>query len=257
MRIEQNSTFLLDLVRGTGKGQYGLAPFQRQYVWNRDDVEKLLRSIMRRWPIGSFTLWSPVRAEREFFSTRGRIGPVEHAPDVETLILDGQNRLASLVYATLVQTAPASPAHPYSQEELDVWFGDDILVADFGERAIRFMPSAQAWSATKMPFGMIMDATVFNRIRQWDVFSRAQELGVADEALNWFMDEIPAMVREARVTATHLIGATLEEARECYMTICRAGQPISDEEFDLAFNYRQTPASPAISGPPRFPGVQP
>jgi hypothetical protein len=34
--------------------------------------------------------------------------------------------------------------------------------------------------------------------------------------------------------------ASFDEARECYLTICRAGQPISEAEFDTAFNTDET-----------------
>ncbi|MNL63926.1 hypothetical protein D3C87_1880970 [compost metagenome] len=71
---------------------------------------------------------------------------------------------------------------------------------------------------------------------------------MTDSAFNWLLDEIPNRVREARITVTHLQDATLAEARECYMTICRAGQPISDDEFDMAFNY-SVPSASTSKGP--------
>lgn len=248
MRVEQSSTFLLDMVRSTADGQLGLAPFQRQYVWTKEDVEKLMKSMLNKWPIGSFTLWTPEQVERGLYPTKGRLGPVEHPEDVETLILDGQNRLASLIYASLVQSAPTNPILPYSEHETEVWFGDEILVADFETKSITFMTPQASWSATRVPFGEIMDGTIFNRKRQMGIFQKALDFGMADSAFNWLLDEIPNRVREARITVTHLRDATLEQARECYMTICRAGQPISDEEFDMAFNY-SAPSTATPKGP--------
>ncbi|MCV9964559.1 DUF262 domain-containing protein [Pararhizobium sp. BT-229] len=248
MRVEQQSTFLLDMVRNAADGNLGLAPFQRQYVWTKEDVEKLMKSMLNKWPIGSFTTWTPEREERGLYPTKGRLGPVEHPKDVQTLVLDGQNRLASLIYASLVQSAPTEPAHPYSEREIDVWFGEEILVADFETKSITFMLPEESWSATRVPFGEIMDGTIFNRKRQMGIFRRALDLGMTDEAFNWLLDKIPNRVREARVTVTNLRDATLEEARECYMTICKAGQPISDEEFDMAFSY-SIPAAATSKGP--------
>jgi hypothetical protein len=248
MRVEQASTFLLDMVKNTAGGKLGLAPFQRQYVWKKEDVEKLMKSMVNKWPIGSFTVWTPSLEERGLFTTKGRLGPVEHPEDVATFVLDGQNRLASLIYASLAQSAPATPTHPYSEREIDVWFSDEILVADFETKSITFRPPDVSWSATRMPFGEIMDGTIFNRKRQLGIFQRALDLGMTDKALSWLLDDIPHLVREARITVTHLQNATLEQARECYMTICRAGQPISDEEFDMAFNY-STPTISTLKGP--------
>lgn len=244
MRVEQTSSFLLDIVRGAGQGRYGLAPFQRQYVWDREDVEKLLKSLVREWPIGSFTLWTPPSADRELYPTKGRLGPIEHDESVSTLILDGQNRISTLIYASLVQTAPAAPAHPYSPEEIAVWFGDEVLVADYETKSITFMHPDEAWSATRVPFGNLMDCTVLRRARPTDLWEKAiSGYGMQDDALNWLLDELPGRVREARVPITNLRDATLEEARDCYMTICRAGQPITDHEFDFAFTYAGPSAS--------------
>lgn len=247
MQVQQSSTFLLYIVRDASRGEMGLAPFQRQYVWEKDDVEKMMKSILRRWPIGSFTLWTPTDEERHLVRTRGRMGPVAHDPDVSTLILDGQNRLSSLIYASRLQDAAAAPEYPYSEQELDVWFGDEVLVADAATRDITFRPSSEQWSETAAPFGFIMDSQIFDRKRQREVLQRIPMHGWSDATIDFLFDEVAACVREAQVTTTTLVDATFEEAKECYMTICRAGQPISEEEFEMAFSARLS--DPALSAP--------
>lgn len=237
MRVEQSSSFLLDIVRSTAGGKLGLAPFQRQYAWESDDVEALMKSLLRGWPIGSVTLWTPLAEEREFLTTKGRLGPIEHPDDVRTVVLDGQNRLASLVYASRVQDAPVDPAHPYSELEREVWFGQDILTADAESRSISFMPPNEASRGRRLPLGEILDATLFNRKRLMDLYREVDDRGLSDRDFNWLTDDVTNCIRNARITITHLVDATFEEARECYMTICRAGQPISREEFDLALSY--------------------
>lgn len=236
------------MIKEAANGSLGLAPFQRQYVWTKEDVEKLMKSILNKWPVGSLTTWTPSSGERGQFPTKGRLGPVEHPGAVETLVLDGQNRLASLIYAPLLHKAPIDPAYPYSQQEIDVWFGDKILVADFATKSVTFRPRDQAWSATAAPFGDLMDAMVFSRARQFEVLTSAQGRGMDERTMQWLLNDVPGLVRSARITTTNLLDATIEQARECYMTICRAGQPISDEEFDMAFSYTnpvaQTPNGP-------------
>lgn len=249
MRVEQSSNFLIDMVIEAANGGLGLAPFQRQYVWTKEDVEKLMKSMLNKWPVGSLTTWTPSSEDRGRFPTKGRLGPVEHPEDVETLVLDGQNRLASLIYASLLNEAPVDPAHPYSQQEIDVWFGDEILVADFATKSVTFRPRGEAWSATSAPIGDIMDAMVFTRARQFEVLTTAERHGMDEWTMQWLMNDVPGFVRSARITTTNLRDATLDEARECYMTICRAGQPISDEEFDMVFSY--TNLAPQTSKGPR------
>lgn len=238
MRVEQHGTFLLDIIRDVADGNCGLAPFQRAYAWEKEDVEKLMLSILRKWPVGSFTLWSPRREEQHDYVSRGRIGPIEHSPDASTLILDGQNRLASLVFASFIPTSNMTPETPYSDQELKVWFGSQVLVADAEQKRVVFVDEANAWSPTRAPFGEIMNATIFRRGRPLDVFDRMRSFGMSDHDLNWMLDDLPDFVRASRVTTTNLLNASYEEAKECYLTICRAGQPISEEEFEAAFNHR-------------------
>jgi len=40
-------------------GKYYLPSFQRQYVWDEDDIKDLLESIFRNYPIGTVILWNP------------------------------------------------------------------------------------------------------------------------------------------------------------------------------------------------------
>jgi hypothetical protein len=243
MRVQQNSSFLIDIVRAAENGYFGLAPFQRNYVWTRDDVLKLMKSVVREWPLGAFTTWEPVPEERGLYPSRGRLGPVKHPELVNTLILDGQNRLASLIYASRLHDA--DPAADYSAEELEVWFGDEILAIDGARREVLFMPREEAWGPTCMPFGDVMDAMIFRkRTRSVDLYQKALSLGMDDETLDWITDKLPHSVLTARVVVTNLMHASFEEAKECYMTICRAGQPISDAEFEMAFSY----APPAREG---------
>ena len=38
-------------------GAIALPEFQRGYVWNRDQVRELMRSLYRRFPVGSLFVW--------------------------------------------------------------------------------------------------------------------------------------------------------------------------------------------------------
>lgn len=71
-------------------GSYALPEFQRGYVWNRDQVKKLMMSLYRGYPIGGLLIWvTPTDAS----ITRG---DGHLTPGVVNLILDGQQRVTSL-----------------------------------------------------------------------------------------------------------------------------------------------------------------
>ena len=71
-------------------GSYALPEFQRGYVWNRDQVRKMINSLYRGYPIGSLLVWvTPTDND----ITRGD-GVL--TPGSVNLILDGQQRITSL-----------------------------------------------------------------------------------------------------------------------------------------------------------------
>ena len=53
-------------------GQIALPEFQRGYVWNRDQVRGLVRSLYKRYPVGSLLAWRCT----EFGKARIKTGPI-------------------------------------------------------------------------------------------------------------------------------------------------------------------------------------
>lgn len=81
---------LITILSQIDLGSYALPVFQRGYVWNRDQVRKLMYSLYRGYPIGDLLVWD---TNTDATITRGD-GPLS-AGHVN-LILDGQQRITSL-----------------------------------------------------------------------------------------------------------------------------------------------------------------
>lgn len=71
-------------------GSYAMPVFQRGYVWNRDQVRKLMNSLYKGYPIGELLVWNTTTDPS---LSRGD-GPL--TPGNVNLILDGQQRMTSL-----------------------------------------------------------------------------------------------------------------------------------------------------------------
>ncbi len=71
-------------------GRMLLPEFQRGYVWNRDQVRGLMRSLYRGYPVGALLIWE---TSTESMSVRG---PGVTLSGVRQLLLDGQQRITSL-----------------------------------------------------------------------------------------------------------------------------------------------------------------
>ena len=82
-----NISTILDQI---DNGAMALPEFQRGYVWNREQVRRLMHSLYRRYPVGSLLVWV---TKTEGAPSRGD-GTL--TPGSVELILDGQQRMTSL-----------------------------------------------------------------------------------------------------------------------------------------------------------------
>jgi len=71
-------------------GSYALPEFQRGYVWNRDQVRKLMNSLYNGYPIGGLLVWV-TSTNKDITRGDGSL-----TPGSVNLILDGQQRITSL-----------------------------------------------------------------------------------------------------------------------------------------------------------------
>ena len=90
-----------DLISEIQKGQIKIPKFQRDFVWSIDKTAKLLDSILKGYPIGTFILWET----NERLNDIKNIGNLKLPPIPDDIkvqyVLDGQQRITSLYAAFL------------------------------------------------------------------------------------------------------------------------------------------------------------
>lgn len=90
-----------DIIRDVERGKLRIPRFQREFVWERSKVVRLLDSIYRQFPIGSFFFWEAPRKYNRFFRNIAELRlPEPEDRDEIVFVLDGQQRITSL-YATI------------------------------------------------------------------------------------------------------------------------------------------------------------
>lgn len=121
MNIIPDKRKLVGLIEQAQEGKLCLPDFQRDFVWKRDEVADLLRSILRQYFIGSLLLLrcDPQNPPFAPVLLRGA-GLAYQEPRPELLALDGQQRLTSLLYAL---TAPDLTLKDSRQQR---WFFVDL-----------------------------------------------------------------------------------------------------------------------------------
>src|SRR3954454_25307993 len=115
------------LVEAAYEGKICLPNFQRDFVWTREEVADLVRSIVRGYFIGSLLLLRCDANNPPFAPVflRGSKPPVNE-PRPELLILAGQQRLSSVIYAL---TAP-DLSLKHSSQRRGVVVNLDVLLSE-------------------------------------------------------------------------------------------------------------------------------
>lgn len=117
MEIIPDKRRIVGLIEQAYDGKICLPDFQRDFVWKRDEVADLIRSILRRYFVGSLLLLRCDPHKPPFAPAFLRGAKPQYAEArPELLVLDGQQRLTSLLYAL---TAPDLNLKDSSQRR---WF---------------------------------------------------------------------------------------------------------------------------------------
>ena len=133
-----------DLISEIQKGIIKIPKFQRDFVWSIDKTAKLLDSILKGYPIGTFILWQ----------TDERINDIKNVGNLEIpstpdgtkvqYVLDGQQRITSLYAAFLgakIQKVGEKKITDYS----DIVVNLDTDIGENGDQVISAEPTGEKY----------------------------------------------------------------------------------------------------------------
>ena len=83
------------------EGNIKIPQFQREFVWSKVDAAKLLDSVVKGYPIGSFILWETKSRLRAIKNIGGISLPDASEGEFLYYVLDGQQRITS-IYASML-----------------------------------------------------------------------------------------------------------------------------------------------------------
>lgn len=243
MRIIQNARYLKDVLRTASSGALVPAAFQRPYVWSRKDVLSLMESLRKGYPTGSLLLWTPYNHADLSRATRTRLGPLPPANDegIESVLLDGQNRLATLAWVASDSTTPLP--EDLTEHERTVWGQGDILSVDLETETFAFIAVEDLEKGLRMPARALLDYTIANSLlrARWNGPWQGYSEDRITEAVSKF-ERMQEAIMNAQVTVTDIQKASIEEARDAFLHICRVGVPMTEKDFDAALNWSREKA---------------
>ncbi|MDN3638180.1 DUF262 domain-containing protein [Simiduia curdlanivorans] len=95
-KITPSSPRLASLLSDVERGNIKIPVFQRQYIWNDEQIISLLDSIYRGFPVGSLLMWSTKEELKHERNVGGFKLPLTPEDYPVNYILDGQQRLTTL-----------------------------------------------------------------------------------------------------------------------------------------------------------------
>lgn len=112
---------IANLLTEVMQGHLRPARFQRPFEWDRSQVADLFDSIRKQYPIGTLLLWAPKTVP----SSENTLGPLnlpEPASGSAMLIIDGQQRLASIAGVMLYDKDSAREDNLEDPGMWELWF---------------------------------------------------------------------------------------------------------------------------------------
>lgn len=97
--IDVDKKDIEELLQELKTGKYLIPSFQRQYVWDEDDIKDLIDSIINNYPIGTIILWKPSNSsfsKVDPFSKPLIGNEIKNSSEI-FYVIDGQQRLTSLL----------------------------------------------------------------------------------------------------------------------------------------------------------------
>ncbi len=199
-------------------GNVALPEFQRGYVWGRDQVRELMRSLYRRYPVGSLLVWT---TEAQSTATRGGAA----APgNVVKLLLDGQQRITSLY--GVVRGHPPTFFQGNDAAFTDLYF--DLRTETFEFYGPVKMKGDPLW----------VDVTELFKTELSPWFSRMATLELTAEEQGRYLERLNRVlgVRDIELHIEEITGAdkTVDEVVDIFNRVNSGGTKLSKGDLALA-----------------------
>jgi hypothetical protein len=170
---------LLDLLRHIRDGRTQLPDFQRGWVWDDEHIRSLLASVSLSYPIGAVMMLQTGNADVRFKPRLVEGVVLKPEPEPERLILDGQQRLTSLLQSLFLGEPVLTRdqrGHPIKRwyyidivnaldpngdrDEAIVSLPDERIVRNFrGEVIADYSTAAKEYEAGLFPLAQVFDCS--------------------------------------------------------------------------------------------------
>ncbi|MBM7278987.1 DUF262 domain-containing protein [Gordonia rubripertincta] len=208
-------TRLSTLLDEIDSGAVLLPEFQRGYVWNRDQVRGLMRSLYRGYPVGGLLMWETTSDD---ITVRGRVG----GSGTRQLLLDGQQRVTSM-YGVIRGTPP-----PFFEGDANAFTGLHFNVAT--EVFEFYTPTKMAGDPTWVSVTELFRKGPFEYLTAFPDVER-EVLNTYLERLNRIKEIENRNFNQEKITGA---GKTVDEVVDIFNKVNSGGTKLSKGDLALA-----------------------
>lgn len=222
-QIRSMSKILDDLRQGIIQ----VPPFQRDFVWERNNIRELFDSIKNNYPIGSVLFWKP-REKKQWKSKQIGSYMLPSNEGQQIYVLDGYQRLSSL-FGCL--TNPVKSNLEFDNKLRNDYFE---LYYDLEDESFIYMGGREPKSY-QVPVYILMSTMDFRR------YSRKYiEPSINDDKLELYLDRADAFSRslvDYKMAVIEVTNAELDDAVDIFSRINSKGTEISPDWMLNALSY--------------------
>lgn len=214
-------------------GKVCVPPFQRDFVWSREQIRDLFQSIQRNYPIGSILLWKPDQIYD--WTPNYNIGRyrLDNEQNGNTYILDGYQRL-STVFSCL--TNPEITSLRSSDNNVDKSLFD--LYYDLADETFVYLRSESSKLPYQVPLYVFMSTSEFRKYSRIYIESMENKNEIdlyLDRA-----DELSRKLIDYQLACVEIKGAGIGEAVEIFSRLNSKGVEISIDWMVNALSYNDS-----------------
>jgi hypothetical protein len=230
--ISTKEITLTELVRTLSKDELLVPSFQREFVWEPNEIIHLWDSIFRFYPIGSLLCWETDLC----LNLQRRVGGHIHTGndnggkrnDFRRYLLDGQQRATSIVISILggegwVYDRPETClAHPLYFDAVSATFF-------FGNELKRRRRNVN-------PIYLIGLEEIFNR--PFGVRQRVEKEAGREESVLFHIDQLKRVFDEYKIPVIWIRGFDIPAVRDIFMRINQEGRDLKSMDIMIAKTFR-------------------
>ncbi|PJJ41793.1 DUF262 domain-containing protein [Hallerella succinigenes] len=205
-----------ELINNIESGRVKIPQFQRKFVWSLDMTVKLLDSIIKGYPIGSFILWKTRERLRSIRNVGGISLPEPPDGDMIQYVLDGQQRMTSLYVAMR-----------------GLKINDDDRNDDFSEIYV----DLEAKEDEPIVIGNVEEKPADTLVRFTDLLGSTVKVAIAHPNYSEKIEAYSQAVKGYQFSIISVSDAPIEIATEIFTRLNEGGKRLSVFEIMVAKTY--------------------